>query len=40
MVEGISAIINEYSAQYEHIVIFCDFNKYTEHCHLQILMQI
>ena len=27
-VETISAIINEYSAQYEHIVIFGDFNVY------------
>ena len=29
-VEAISAIINEYSAQYEHIVIFGDFNMSVE----------
>ena len=40
MVEVISAIIYEYSAQYEHIVIFGDFNRSTEHSHLQILMQL
>ena len=31
MVEAISAIINEYSTQYEQIVIFGDFIRSTEH---------
>ena len=38
--EGISAITNEYSAQYEHIVIFGDFNMSVENSHFQDLMQI
>ena len=39
-VEAISAITNEYSAQYEHIVIFGDFNTSVENSHFQNLMQI
>ena len=39
-VEAISAITNEYSAQYEHIVIFGDFNMSVENSHFQNLMQI
>ena len=39
-VEAISAITNEYSAQYEHIVIFGDFNMPVENSHFQNLMQI
>ena len=38
--EAISAITNEYSAQYEHIVIFGDFNMSVENSHFQNLMQI
>ena len=38
--EAISAIINKYSAQYEHIVIFGNFNMSIENSHLQNLMQI
>ena len=38
--EAISAIINKYSAQYEHIVIFGDFNMSVENSHFQNLMQI
>ena len=38
--EAISAIINEYSAQYEYIVIFDDFNMSVENSHFQNLMQI
>ena len=39
-VEAISAIINEYSAQYEHIVIFGDFNMSVEYSHFQNLKEI
>ena len=39
-VEVISAITNEYSAQYEHTVIFGDFNMSAENSHFQNLMQI
>ena len=39
-VEAIIAIINEYSAQYEYIVIFDDFNMSIENSHFQNLMQI
>ena len=39
-VEAISAITNEYSAQYEHIVIFGDFNMSVENSHFQNLIQI
>ena len=39
-VEAISAIINEYSAQYKNIVIFGDFNISVENPHLQNLTQI
>ena len=39
-VEVISAITNEYSAQYEHIVIFGDFNTSVENSHFQNLKQI
>ena len=39
-VEAISAIINSYSAQYKHIVIFGDFIMSIENCHFQNLMQI
>ena len=35
-----AAIINYYSAQYKHIVIFGDFIMSIENCHFQILMQI
>ena len=38
--EAISAIINYYSAQYKHIVIFGDFIMSIENCHFQNLMQI
>ena len=38
--EAISAIINEYSAQYEQTVIFGNFNMSVEKSHLQNLMQI
>ena len=38
--EGISAITNEYSAQYEHIVIFGNFNTPVENSHFQNLKQI
>ena len=38
--EAISAITNEYSAQYEHIVIFGDFNMSVENSNFQNLMQI
>ena len=36
-VEAISAITNEYSARYEHIVIFGDFNMPVENSHFQTL---
>ena len=39
-VEAISAITNEYSAQYEHIVISGDFNMSVENSHFRNLMQI
>ena len=39
-VEAISAIANEYSVQYEHIVIFGDFNMSVQNSHFQNLMQI
>ena len=39
-VEAISAIINKYSAQYEHIVIFGDFNMSVENSHFQNLKEI
>ena len=38
-VEAISAIINEYSAKYEHIVIFGDFNMSIENSHFQNLVR-
>ena len=38
--EAISAITNSYSAQYEHIVIFGDFNVSVENSHFQNLMRI
>ena len=36
----ISAILNEFSAQYEHIVIFDDFSTSIKNSHLQNLMEI
>ena len=39
-VEPISVIMNKYSAQYEHIVIFGDFIMSIENSHFQDLMQI
>ena len=39
-VEAICPTTNEYSAQYEHIVIFGDFNMSVENSHFQNLMQI
>ena len=39
-VQTVSVIINEYSAQYEHIVIFGDFNVSIENSYFQDLMQI
>ena len=39
-VEAISATANEYSVQYEHIVIFGDFNMSVKNSHFQNLMQI
>ena len=38
--EPISVILNKYSAQYEHIVIFGDFIMSIENSHFQNLMQI
>ena len=38
--EAISAIINKYSAQYEHIIIFDDFNMSIEKYHFQNFKQI
>ena len=38
--EAISAIINEYTGQIEHTVIFGDFNITIENSNLQNLMQI
>ena len=38
--EAISAIINKYLAQYEHIVIFGNFNMSVENCHFQNILQI
>ena len=38
--EAISAITDNYSAQYEHIVIFGDFNVSVENSHFQNLMRI
>ena len=38
-VEAISGTINEYSVQYEHIVIFADFNMSIGNSNLQNLMQ-
>ena len=40
LVKGISAIIHEYSAQYEHIVTFGNFNTSVEDSLLQYSMQI
>ena len=39
-VEAISAVINKYSVQYEHIVNFGDFNMSIEKSHFQNLLQI
>ena len=39
-VEAVSAITNKYSAQYEHIAIFDDFNMPVENSHFQTLKQI
>ena len=38
--EAICPTTNEYSAHYEHIVIFGDFNMSVENSHFQNLMQI
>ena len=38
--EAISKTINEYLAQYKHVVFFGDFNVSVEYSHLQNLMQI
>ena len=38
--EVISAIIKEYSVQYEHIVILGDFNMSVGNTHLQKLKQV
>lgn len=40
VVEATRAIINDYSAQYKHIVIFGDFIMSIENCRFENLMQI